>query len=75
MVTAFCDRVVVTQKTPKIKVLSAQSISLEAKGVDSSLRLTFFVSGANYPLMFYFLRFFKEGTSHKITGNIYFKII
>ncbi|KAG1441264.1 hypothetical protein G6F46_015390 [Rhizopus delemar] len=50
MVFAVCDRVVVTQDVPKIKVLSGQSISLESKGTDSSLRLTFLVSSANYPL-------------------------
>lgn len=70
MVFAVCDRVVVTQDVPKIKVLSGQSISLESKGTDSSLRLTFLVSSANYPLMFYFLRFFRGGTSHRVAGNV-----
>ena len=73
MVTATCDRVVVTESVPKMKVLSGQSISLESKGVDASLRLVFVVSGLNYPMMFYFLRFFRKGTSHRVIGNIWFQ--
>ncbi|KAI8326711.1 hypothetical protein EDC96DRAFT_534558 [Choanephora cucurbitarum] len=55
MVTAVCDRVVVVQE-PMIRVTSAQSLTLEAKGTDTSLRLAFMVTNGNYPLMYYFLR-------------------
>ncbi|CEP08738.1 hypothetical protein [Parasitella parasitica] len=70
MVFAVCERVVVTQDIPKVKVLSGQSISMESRGADSSLRLTFLVSAANYPLMFYFLRYFRGGSSHRVTGTL-----
>lgn len=71
MVKAICECVLVTQDIPKIKVISSQSVSIESKGSDSSLKLTFFVSNGNYPLMFYFLRFFRAGTSHRVVGNVY----
>ncbi|KAI8321026.1 hypothetical protein EDC96DRAFT_539607 [Choanephora cucurbitarum] len=53
-----------------IQVTSAQSLTLEAKGTDTSLRLAFMVTNGNYPLMYYFLRFFKLRTAHRISGTL-----
>lgn len=69
MVYTLCERVLVTQDIPKVKVISGQSVTMEPKGADSSLRLTLQVSSGNYPLMFYFLRFFRAGTTHRVEGN------
>ncbi|KAI8327323.1 hypothetical protein EDC96DRAFT_532143 [Choanephora cucurbitarum] len=70
MVPAVCNRVVVVQE-PMIRVTSAQSLTLEAKGSDTSLRLAFMVTNGNYPLMYYFLRFFKLRTAHRVSGTLY----
>ncbi|CAO3645516.1 unnamed protein product [Mucor hiemalis] len=67
---AICDRVSVTHNVPKMKVSSGQSVSLEAKGVDTSMKITFMVSNGNYPMMVYLLRFFRKGTSHRVSGTI-----
>ena len=56
MVSAVCDRVIVVQE-PMIRVTSGQTITLEAKGTDTSLRINFLVSNNN-AMMYYFLRFF-----------------
>ncbi|KAI8321178.1 hypothetical protein EDC96DRAFT_539571 [Choanephora cucurbitarum] len=69
MVTAGCDRVVVVQE-PMIRVTSAQSLTLEAKGTDTSLRLAFMVINGNYPLMYNFLRYFKLRKAHKVSGTL-----
>ncbi|KAF1796665.1 hypothetical protein FB192DRAFT_1259872, partial [Mucor lusitanicus] len=50
--------------------ISGQSVTMEPKGADSSLRLTLQVSSGNYPLMFYFLRFFRAGTTHRVEGSL-----
>lgn len=69
MVIALCERVMCVQE-PVIRVISGQSISLEARGTDSSMRINFFVSNHNnFPLMYYFLRFFKARTAHKVIGS------
>lgn len=68
MVTAVCDRVVVVQE-PIIRVTSGQSITLEAKGTDTSLRMNFMVSNNNFAMMYYFVRFFKLRSSHCAIGK------
>lgn len=69
MPTAHCERAVSTKNAPLIRVISGQSITMESKGTDASLKINFNVNNNNYPLMFYFLRFFKKGTAHRIVGN------
>ncbi|KAF1796833.1 hypothetical protein FB192DRAFT_1292283 [Mucor lusitanicus] len=53
-----------------MKVVSDQSVTLQSKGTDSSLRLTFQITSANYPLIFYFLKFFRGGTSHRVEESL-----
>lgn len=67
MVLAVCDRVVCVQEAV-IRVTSGQTITMEAKGTDTSLRINFQVSNSNFPLMYYMLRFFKLRSTHKISG-------
>ncbi|KAI8336382.1 hypothetical protein BD560DRAFT_460532, partial [Blakeslea trispora] len=50
--------------------VSAKSITLEAKGSDSSLKINFMINNNNYPMMFYFLRFFRKGSTHRIIGSL-----
>ncbi|KAI8332544.1 hypothetical protein BD560DRAFT_341199 [Blakeslea trispora] len=69
MVTAACDRVIVVQE-PMIRVTSGQTITLEAKGTDTSIRINFLVSNNNYAMMYYFLRFFKMRTAHRVVGSL-----
>lgn len=69
MVVAVCDRVQCSQDTPVMKVFSAESDTLEARGTDSSIKLT--LTATTYPLMYYFLRFFKSNTSHRLAGTYY----
>lgn len=69
MVIAVCDRIIVVQE-PIIRVTSGQTITLEAKGTDTSRRINFLVSNNNYALMYYFLRFFKMRTAHRVVGKI-----
>lgn len=70
MVTAICERAVAFSENAMIRVISAQSITLETKGSDSSLKINFMVNNNNYPMMFYFLRFFKKGSTHRIIGKL-----
>ncbi|OBZ80329.1 hypothetical protein A0J61_11623 [Choanephora cucurbitarum] len=70
MVTAVCDRVVVVQE-PIIRVTSGQSITLEANGTDTSLRMNFMVSNNNFAMMYYFSRFFKLRSSHRVVGALH----
>ncbi|KAI8354637.1 hypothetical protein BD560DRAFT_319194, partial [Blakeslea trispora] len=51
---------------PTIRVTSGQTITLEAKGTDTSIRINFLVSNNNYAMMYYFLRFFKMRTAHRV---------
>ena len=69
MVSAVCDRVIVVQE-PIIRVTSGQTITSEAKGTDTSLRINFLVSNNNYAMMYYFLRFFKMRTAHRVVGKV-----
>ena len=68
MVTAVCERVVCVQEAV-IRVTSGQTITMEVKGTDTSLRINFMVSNNNYPIMYYLLRFFRLRSAHKITGK------
>ncbi|KAI8349041.1 hypothetical protein BD560DRAFT_427578 [Blakeslea trispora] len=74
MVTAICDRAVAFSENAIIRVVSAQSITLEAKGSDSSLKINFMINNNNFPMMFYLLRFFRKGFTHRIIGNLFLEI-
>ncbi|KAI8327256.1 hypothetical protein EDC96DRAFT_532334, partial [Choanephora cucurbitarum] len=66
MVTAISDRAVALSENVIIHVVGVQSITLEAKGSDSGLKTNFMINNNIHPMLFYFLRFFKTNSTHRI---------